>query len=171
MNTFLVFCPGHFCHHHTGWNGPSNHSSPWAKQTWRYEVFILPGKSLTNRKVNGASTKSTFVSQADNAEGYFTWFIRGHPVQLKCNCSQWWPAQWWTLEELSLLPCFTLSCSPHPVPDQEGTCTQSIFSGSETAGYRSDPNSSKLIDYLARGLKKERLEDGGQDVLGNRQHG
>lgn len=59
-------------------------------------------------------------------------------------------------------PSLFCSCSPHSVPDQKCTCTQGIISGSEIAGYRSDPDSSKLIDHLARSLKEERLQDGGQ---------
>ena len=70
----------------------------------------------------------------------------------------------------TFLPFFAIFCPP-AIPDQEGTCIQDIVSDPETTVYRSGPNSFKLVDHLSRGLKKEKLEDGGQKVLGKRKYG
>ena len=45
--------------------------------------------------------------------------------------------------------------APLPVRYQQVSCTRSLFSGAETADYRSSPNSSKWTGHLARSLKEK----------------
>lgn len=45
--------------------------------------------------------------------------------------------------------------APLPVRYQQVSCTRSLFSGAETAGYESSPNRSKWTGHLARSLKEK----------------